>query len=210
MRYLSTLPAGTQFRLHEMHEVTATLVRVNDCRAVVRLDRPEREVEFIDRDGEMRQFRSRGSRLTSWAPTTVVDVLDFQNLKETAMTKTTTKKGKSTKSEATTAKVPKGDSVPKGEPPPKAEKAPKTQKPAKGDGQLSAIDAAAKVLAEKGGAMTTREMVEQMAAQGYWISPGGQTPAATLYSAILREITTKGQEARFRKTERGKFALTKA
>jgi hypothetical protein len=33
-----------------------------------------------------------------------------------------------------------------------------------------------------------------------------QTPAATLYSAILREINTKGQEARFQKTERGKFA----
>jgi hypothetical protein len=27
-----------------------------------------------------------------------------------------------------------------------------------------------------------------------------------LYSAILRELTTKGKDARFRKTERGKFA----
>ncbi len=30
---------------------------------------------------------------------------------------------------------------------------------------------------------------------------------STLYSAILREIGTKGQDARFKKTERGKFAL---
>ena len=30
-----------------------------------------------------------------------------------------------------------------------------------------------------------------------------------LYSAILREIGTKGKEARFKKTERGKFALAK-
>ncbi len=34
-----------------------------------------------------------------------------------------------------------------------------------------------------------------------------QTPHATLYSAILREIGTKGKGARFKKTERGKFAL---
>jgi hypothetical protein len=29
----------------------------------------------------------------------------------------------------------------------------------------------------------------------------------TVYSAILREITTKGDAARFRKTERGKFEI---
>lgn len=42
--------------------------------------------------------------------------------------------------------------------------------------------------------------------QGLWTSPGGKTPHATLYSAILREITAKGDESRFMKTERGKFA----
>ena len=35
-------------------------------------------------------------------------------------------------------------------------------------------------------------------------------PAATLYSAILRELQTKGNDARFKKTERGKFAVGKA
>jgi hypothetical protein len=55
--------------------------------------------------------------------------------------------------------------------------------------------------------MTTQEMIASMAAKGYWSSPGGKTPAATLYSAILREITTKGNAARFTKTDRGKFAL---
>jgi hypothetical protein len=49
-------------------------------------------------------------------------------------------------------------------------------------------------------------MVETMAAKGYWASPGGKTPEATLYSAILREMSTKGADARFQKTERGKFA----
>ena len=37
-----------------------------------------------------------------------------------------------------------------------------------------------------------------------------QDAAATLYSAILREVTTKGTEARFKKTERGKFSISKA
>ena len=46
-----------------------------------------------------------------------------------------------------------------------------------------------------------------MAAKGYWTSPGGQTPAATLYSALIREIAKKGAEARFVKVERGQFAL---
>jgi hypothetical protein len=70
----------------------------------------------------------------------------------------------------------------------------------------SALDAAAKVLAEEGRAMTCQEMIEAMAAKGYWTSPGGKTPAATLYSAILREVATKGTNARFVKTQRGQFA----
>jgi hypothetical protein len=64
-----------------------------------------------------------------------------------------------------------------------------------------------KVLGEAGRAMTGKELIEAMAAKGYWTSPAGQTPAGTLHAAILRETTTKGQEARFRKTERGQFAL---
>ena len=54
--------------------------------------------------------------------------------------------------------------------------------------------------------MSTKQMIEAMAAKNYWTSPGGATPHATLYSASLREINTKGKEARFVKTERGKFA----
>lgn len=45
-----------------------------------------------------------------------------------------------------------------------------------------------------------------MAAKKLWSSPGGKTPASTLYSAILREINAKWKDARFKKTERGKFA----
>ena len=74
--------------------------------------------------------------------------------------------------------------------------------------KMSALDAAARVLAEAGQAMTCKELVEVMAAKGYWTSPGGLTPDATLYSAILRELSVKGADARFQKTERGKFART--
>jgi hypothetical protein len=73
--------------------------------------------------------------------------------------------------------------------------------------KVSALDAAARVLAEEGRPMTCQEMIDAMAAKSYWTSPGGATPAATLYSAILREMTAKGAAARFIKTDRGKFAL---
>jgi hypothetical protein len=72
--------------------------------------------------------------------------------------------------------------------------------------KVSALDAAAKVLEETGQPMRCQEMIAQMAAKGYWISPNGRTPSATLYSAVLREIAAKGEDARFVKTERGKFA----
>ena len=72
--------------------------------------------------------------------------------------------------------------------------------------RTSAIDAAAKLLAGSKQAMTCKELIEAMAAKGYWSSPNGQTPAATLCAAISREIGNKGKDARFKKTERGHFA----
>ena len=75
--------------------------------------------------------------------------------------------------------------------------------------KISALDAAARVLEETGQPMTCPEMIEAMTAKKYWASPKGLTPAATLYSAVLREIKAKGKESRFVKTERGKFALAK-
>jgi hypothetical protein len=88
----------------------------------------------------------------------------------------------------------------------KRTKAPKEPKPKK----VSALDAAARVLAEEGKPMNCKELIEAMAAKGYWASPSGQTPAATLYSAILRELEKKGAESRFKKTERGLFERTSA
>ena len=71
----------------------------------------------------------------------------------------------------------------------------------------SALDAAFMVLAETAAPMNCQALIEAMPAKGYWSSPAGKTPAATLYSALQREITTKGTDARFQKTERGKFAV---
>ena len=85
-----------------------------------------------------------------------------------------------------------------------AKKAPTKKTPAK----MSGLDAAAKVLAEAGEAMSCKQIAETALAKKYWAT-GGKTPANTLYSAILREIQKKGKEARFKKIERGKFALNK-
>ena len=75
--------------------------------------------------------------------------------------------------------------------------------------KTSALDAAARVLEESKEPLNTKQMIEAMATKGYWTSPGGKTPHATLYAAILREITVKGKDARFQKTDRGHFTLAK-
>jgi len=53
--------------------------------------------------------------------------------------------------------------------------------------------------------MNCQDMIKAMADKGYWSSPAGKTPAATLYSAMGREIKIKGKQARFQKTARGQF-----
>ena len=119
-----------------------------------------------------------------------------------ATKKTTTKKTTARKTAGAKAATKKA--TPRKKAAPKA-KAAGANGDAKGK-KLSAIDAAAKVLTDTKQAMNAKELVEAMAAKKLWTSPGGKTPHATLYSAILREINTKGNDARFKKTERGKFA----
>ncbi len=87
-------------------------------------------------------------------------------------------------------------------------RAPKATEPV--EKKASALDAAARVLSEKGVAMTCQELIGAMAAKGYWTSPGGKTPHATLYSAMLRELATKGDASRFRKAAPGRFAAADA
>ena len=123
-------------------------------------------------------------------------------------TKKSTKSGK-------TKKATKAAAAPPVE---QTEAAPAAPAPAKTKGKkakepkakkTSALDAAVRVLEDAGQPMTCPEMIEAMTAKKYWASPKGLTPAATLYSAVLREIKAKGKDARFVKTERGKFGLAK-
>ncbi len=192
IRPLNQLPPGTRFRQPDL-DITGKLLMVNECRALVRIDQPQQVVEFAAPDGSIRTFRACRNHDTSWAPTVLVEALSFEPLLErdtTMATKKTTKKAPTKKSTKTETKA-----------------ATKTTRAAKSDGKLSQLDAAVKVLGEAGTPMTTKAMIEAMATKCYWTSPGGATPAQTLYSAILRELQKKGADARFTKVDRGQFTL---
>jgi hypothetical protein len=106
---------------------------------------------------------------------------------------------------ASGAKPKGGKKAPKTEKGPKPAKAPKAPKPKR----VSALDAAAMVIAKADKPMRAVDLVAQMEAKGLWKSPGGKTPEATLYAAIIREIAAKGKEARFAKHDRGLFVAGK-
>ncbi len=84
----------------------------------------------------------------------------------------------------------------------------KKSKAPRGNGKLSGLDAAAQILSKAKEPMGCKDMVEQAKAQGLW-SPGGKTPHATLYAAIIREIAKKGRDARIKKVDRGRFQLAR-
>ena len=110
-------------------------------------------------------------------------------------TKKTNKSGKTKKAPKAEAAPPVEQAETAAAPAPAKTKAKKVKEPkAK---KTSALDAAARVLEEAGQPMTCPEMISAMATKGYWTSPGGKTPAATLYSAIFRETKTKGDASRF-------------
>ena len=75
--------------------------------------------------------------------------------------------------------------------------------------RLSALDAAAAVLADASTPMRCGELITTMAAKNLWASPNGKTPQATLNSALIREISRKGDQSRFRRCGRGMFKLNK-
>ena len=73
---------------------------------------------------------------------------------------------------------------------------------------MSLMDAAVHILSlGTGDPMRCKDIVDLVVKRELWTPRTGKTPASTLYAAILREITTKGDACRFVKTERGKFAL---
>src|SRR5262245_38139211 len=119
-----------------------------------------------------------------------------------------TKKGKTTSKAKGTRKAAPALSKLKAAKPaekPPAAKPTREKKPRR----VSALDAAAVVLKDAAKPMTCGELITAMAEQGLWTSPGGKTPASTLYSAILREINKAGKDSRFRKASRGQFEFSK-
>jgi len=76
--------------------------------------------------------------------------------------------------------------------------------------RLSALDAAAKVLAEANVPMNCRQLIETIIEKAYWQpTNAGKTPQNTLHAAINKEIKTKGCDSRFAKVGRGQFALAR-
>ena len=90
----------------------------------------------------------------------------------------------------------------------KVAKAPEKKQPEKDakPKRLSALDAAAQVLQKADTPMSSKALIAAMAEQNLWKSPAGKTPHATLYAAMLREISAKAGDARFKKVDRGLFA----
>jgi len=78
--------------------------------------------------------------------------------------------------------------------------------------RMSALDAAAEVLGrlpskEANNGLSVKDLIEGMEKAGLWESPGGKTPSATLYSALIREIKERKADSRFKRIAPGKFSL---
>jgi hypothetical protein len=102
--------------------------------------------------------------------------------------------------------LPLGVKGAKAKAPAKATKVETPAKVVKATGQMSGLDAAAKVLTDAGEPMSAKAICDAAIEKGLW-APKGKTPAATLYSAMFMEIKKKGDEARFTKVDRGMFSL---
>lgn len=75
------------------------------------------------------------------------------------------------------------------------------------DAPLSGLDAAAKVLGESKEPLNAKAITAVAIEKGYWRSTG-RTPHATIFAAMIREISAKGKESRFAKAGRGLFTLS--
>ncbi|MCH7545489.1 MAG: winged helix-turn-helix domain-containing protein [Planctomycetes bacterium] len=70
------------------------------------------------------------------------------------------------------------------------------------------LDAAASVLADAANSMSCGEMIDAILKRRLWTTQG-KTPAATLSSAIIRDIKKNGKQSRFVKADRGRFQRSK-
>ena len=64
------------------------------------------------------------------------------------------------------------------------------------------------VLADAANSMSCGEMIDAILKRRLWTTQG-KTPAATLSSAIIRDIKKNGKQSRFVKADRGRFQRSK-
>lgn len=76
-----------------------------------------------------------------------------------------------------------------------------------GEGGMSMMDAAVQVLSKSKNPMSCKEIIEAAEEKGYWKSPAGKTPWASLSTGMRREIRDKKKDARFSFVGRGKFSI---
>jgi hypothetical protein len=72
---------------------------------------------------------------------------------------------------------------------------------------MTCREAAIRVLAETKRAMSAKELVEAMSRRGYWTTPKGKTPHATVRTELRREMHKTG---RIIQPARGLYALRHA
>ena len=75
--------------------------------------------------------------------------------------------------------------------------------------KVSLLKAAETVLADAGGPMTVKEIIEQAVATNAWAPGKGKTPENTLSASLRREIKAKGKDSRFALVGRGQFVFVK-
>ncbi len=124
---------------------------------------------------------------------------------KTTTEKTATKKATRANTTATPAKAnPKASTKTK-----PAKNATQAKQATKGKTkQKGILDIAAEMIVKSKKPMGCKEIVEHAIEKGLWKTKG-QTPSATLYAAIIREIAKKGKDARFKKVDRGLFTAAK-
>jgi len=127
---------------------------------------------------------------------------DGQTASERAMART----GKSKKAPRGNATTTSAKGKAKAATPAKARSAATRAKPAPTKKRAGILDAAAQILGKAKEPLGCKDIVEQAIAKKLW-STSGKTPQATLYAAIIREISKKGKESRFEKVDRGRFQL---
>ncbi|QDT05325.1 hypothetical protein K227x_37250 [Rubripirellula lacrimiformis] len=148
-------------------------------------------------------FRDRGNCVVPLATVANAEPRNPNYGNTNMATKKTTTATKTAAAKKTSAKKPVAKKQPA-----KTTKATTAKKPAatktNAKKKLSQIDAALAVLKKSRKPLSCKEMVEAMAKAKLWTSPGGKTPDATLYAAILRDMR-KGKDARFKKPAPGRF-----